>query len=200
MNRLQSYIILNDDIKNNLIGMNQNNTSMIHLWPFTKQQIQSTNKKKIDNNYWTLNKFTKNCGRTIPCSIFKAPQKLEEYSDAITSIQFSSNGFKMVSSSNNKTIRLWKLHSQYHKINFSGSEDNNLCLWKCVWQGGIPFILLFFFFLNSCFTIRIFITVCFSGISEIFMTKELAHLPNFQSPILLLFFVLIASLDSDFFF
>ncbi|ETN99197.1 hypothetical protein RFI_38284, partial [Reticulomyxa filosa] len=54
-----SYIILNDDgIKNNLIGMNQNNKSMMHLWPFTKQQMQSRNKKKISNNNdRTLNKY-----------------------------------------------------------------------------------------------------------------------------------------------
>ncbi|ETN99314.1 hypothetical protein RFI_38167, partial [Reticulomyxa filosa] len=58
VNKLQSYIVLNDDcIKNNLIGMNQNNTSMMHLWPFTKQQMQSRNKKIGDNNDWTLNKY-----------------------------------------------------------------------------------------------------------------------------------------------
>ncbi|ETO05253.1 hypothetical protein RFI_32143 [Reticulomyxa filosa] len=69
----------------------------------------------------------------------KQLQKLEGHSDTITSIEFSSDGFKIVSASNDKTIRLWKLPSQYHKINFSDPENSNLCLWKCVWQSGVPY-------------------------------------------------------------
>ncbi|ETO11120.1 hypothetical protein RFI_26256, partial [Reticulomyxa filosa] len=64
----RSKVLNDDDIKNSLISINQSNTSMMYLWPFTKQQmhnyiekfakIQSRNKKKIDdNNDWTPNKY-----------------------------------------------------------------------------------------------------------------------------------------------
>ncbi|ETO04970.1 hypothetical protein RFI_32426 [Reticulomyxa filosa] len=62
----RSKVLSDEDIKNTLIGTNQNQTLSMYLWPFTKQQMhnyiekfanmKSKNKKKDDNN-WTSQKY-----------------------------------------------------------------------------------------------------------------------------------------------
>ncbi|ETO11695.1 WD-40 repeat protein [Reticulomyxa filosa] len=61
----RSNVLRDDDIKTTLFGMNSNNTSMIYLWPFTKQQMHSyiekfakmNNKNNNDNNNWTSRQY-----------------------------------------------------------------------------------------------------------------------------------------------
>ncbi|ETO35615.1 ribosome assembly protein 4 (RSA4) [Reticulomyxa filosa] len=64
----RSKVLSDEDIKTILIGINQNQTLMTYLWPFTKQQMhnyiekfakmQSKNEKKSDyNNDWTPKKY-----------------------------------------------------------------------------------------------------------------------------------------------
>ncbi|ETO31133.1 hypothetical protein RFI_05991 [Reticulomyxa filosa] len=76
-------------------------------------------------------------------------------------------------------IRLRKLPSLFVKLN----------------DGKLIFCI---FFLNSCFT-YIFIVFFLEFLSPlfIFIAKELVHLTNFQSPILLIFLFSLVSLDSD---
>ncbi|ETO11081.1 hypothetical protein RFI_26295, partial [Reticulomyxa filosa] len=63
----RSKVLSDEDIKTALIGATQGQTSMMYLWPFTKQQMhnyiekfatmQSKNKKKDDNSNWTPKKY-----------------------------------------------------------------------------------------------------------------------------------------------
>ncbi|ETO14568.1 NB-ARC domain-containing protein [Reticulomyxa filosa] len=63
----RSKVLSDDDIKNALIGVNQNSTSLVYLWPFTKQQmhsyidkfakLKSKNMNKDDSSDWTSTKY-----------------------------------------------------------------------------------------------------------------------------------------------
>ncbi|ETO07394.1 G-protein beta WD-40 repeats containing protein [Reticulomyxa filosa] len=61
----RSKVLNEEDITSALIGINKNNTSMMYLWPFTKQQMHSyiekfvtmTFKKNNNNSNWTAKKY-----------------------------------------------------------------------------------------------------------------------------------------------
>ncbi|ETO10930.1 NB-ARC domain-containing protein [Reticulomyxa filosa] len=66
INGMQNHVLNDEDINTNLIGTNRNNTSMIYLWPFTKQQMHyyiekfAKIKSKNNNNSnddWTARKY-----------------------------------------------------------------------------------------------------------------------------------------------
>ncbi|ETO05179.1 hypothetical protein RFI_32216 [Reticulomyxa filosa] len=65
----RSKVLNDDDIKSTLIGTNKNDTSMMYLWPFTKQQMsnyiekfatmksKSSNKMNNEDNDWTPKQY-----------------------------------------------------------------------------------------------------------------------------------------------